>query len=69
MAGDFNGDGYMDLAVASHKAYGNHTNTSYIFWGGEDGINETRYTELPCIGPHGMCSVDIGNVMDRSDSE
>ncbi len=69
MAADFNGDGYMDLAVASHKAYGNHTNTSYIFWGSEDGINETRYTELPCIGPHGMCSVDIGNIMDRSDSE
>ena len=60
---DFNGDGYIDLAVASHKAYGNHVNNSYIFWGGEDGINEQRYTELPCRGPHGMCSVDIGNIM------
>jgi len=69
MAGDFNGDGYIDLAVASHKAYGNHTASSYVFWGGEDGINEQRYTELPSIGPHGMCSVDIGNIMDRSDSE
>lgn len=69
MSGDFNGDGYMDLAVASHKAYGNHVNNSYIFWGGPDGINEQRYTELPSRGPHGMCSVDIGNIMDRSDSE
>ncbi len=69
LAGDFNGDGYIDLAVASHKAYGNHVNMSYVFWGGEDGINEQRYTELPCRGPHGMCSVDIGNIMDRSDSE
>ena len=69
LAGDFNGDGYIDLAVASHKAYGNHVNKSYIFWGGEDGINEQRYTELPGRGPHGMCSVDIGNIMDRSDSE
>ena len=69
MSGDFNGDGYIDLAVASHKAYGNHVNDSYIFWGGPDGINEQRYTKLPCRGPHGMCSMDIGNIMDRSDSE
>ncbi len=69
LAGDFNGDGYIDLAVASHKAYGNHVCSSYVFWGGEDGINEQRYTELPCRGPHGMCSVDIGNIVDRSDSE
>jgi len=69
MAGDFNGDGYMDLAVASHKAYGNHVNKSYVFWGGPDGINENRYTELPCRGPHGMSTACIGNIMDRSDSE
>lgn len=69
MSGDFNGDGYIDLAVASHKAFGNHVNDSYIFWGGPDGINENRYTALPGRGPHGMCSVDIGNIMDRSDSE
>lgn len=69
LAGDFNGDGYIDLLVASHKAYGNHVNKSYIFWGGEDGINEQRYTELPCRGPHGTASVDIGNIMDRSNSE
>ncbi len=69
LSGDFNGDGYIDLAVASHKAYGSHVNSSYIFWGGEDGINEQRYTELPCRGPHGMCSVDIGNIVDRSNSE
>lgn len=69
MAGDFNGDGYIDLAVASHKAYGNHVCSSYIFWGGPDGINETRYTELPGRGPHGMCSMAIGNIMDRSESE
>lgn len=69
LAGDFNNDGYIDLVVASHKAYGNHITKSYIFWGGEDGINENRYTELSSRGPHGTCSVDIGNIMDRSDSE
>ncbi len=69
LAGDFNGDGYIDLAVASHKKNGNHVCDSYIFWGGEDGINENRYTALPTRGPHGMHSVDIGNIMDRTDSE
>ena len=69
MAGDFNGDGYIDLAVASHKAYGAHVCSSYIFWGGPDGIDENRYTELPGRGPHGLCSMAIGNIMDRSESE
>lgn len=69
MAGDFNGDGYVDLAVASHKNDGHHVTDSYVFWGGPDGINENRYTALPGRGPHGMCSVDIGNLMDRGDEE
>ena len=69
MAGDFNGNGYIDLAVASHKEYGHHVTGSYVFWGGPDGINEQRFTELPGRGAHGMCSVDIGNIMDRSDKE
>ncbi len=69
LSGDFNGDGYIDLAVASHKKDGHHVCDSFIFWGGEDGINEQRFTALPSIGPHGMCSADIGNIMDRSDSE
>ena len=69
LAGDFNGDGYVDLAVASHKNDGHHVTDSYVFWGGPDGINENRYTALPGRGPHGMCSVDIGNLMDRGDEE
>ncbi len=69
IAGDFNGDGYTDLLVISHKREGNHTAKSFIYWGGEDGINQNRFTALPSQGPHGGSSVDIGNIMDRSDSE
>ncbi len=69
MAADFNGDGYIDLAIASHKKEGHHVCDSFIYWGGPDGINDQRYTKLPTKGPHGMCSVDIGNIMDRGDSE
>lgn len=69
VAGDFNFDGYVDLAVASHKKEGNHVCESYVYWGGPDGINETRRTVLPTRGVHGMTTVDIGNIMDRSDNE
>ncbi len=69
MSGDFNGDGYIDLVVANHKTAGNHVNDSVIYWGGPDGINEERFSLLPSRGPHGVCTVDVGNIMDRGNSE
>lgn len=69
VSGDFNGDGYTDLAVACHKEYGNHCSHSFVFWGGPDGLSETRKTVLPTVGPHGMSTVDPGNIMDRGDRE
>ena len=69
VSGDFNGDGYTDLAVACHKEYGNHEAHSFIFWGGPDGLSDERKTVLPTTGPHGMCTVDPGNIMDRGPKE
>lgn len=69
VSGDFNGDGYTDLAVACHKEYGNHESHSFIFWGGPDGLIEDRKTVLPTCGPHGMSTIDPGNIMDRGDRE
>jgi hypothetical protein len=69
VAGDFNGDGYADLAIACHKKYGNHLSESFVLWGGPDGLSETGKTILPTSGPHGMSIVDPGNIMDRSDHE
>ena len=69
VAGDFNHDGYIDLAVGSHKREGNHVCESFVYWGGPDGIREERRTALPTRGVHGMTTVDIGNIMDRSDDE
>lgn len=69
VAGDFNGDGYTDLAIACHKEYGNHVSHSFIFWGGPDGLSFDRKTVLPTIGPHGMSTVDPGNIMDRGPKE
>lgn len=69
VSGDFNGDGYTDLAIACHKEYGNHVSHSFIFWGGPEGLSDERKTVLPTIGPHGMSTVDPGNIMDRGPKE
>ena len=69
VSGDFNGDGYTDLAVACHKTHGNHEGQSFIFWGGPDGLSEDRKTSLPTIGPHGMCTIDPGNILNRGNKE
>jgi len=69
ISGDFNGDGYTDLAVACHKEYGDHCSRSFIFWGGPDGLSDERKTILPTFGPHGMITVNPGNIKDRSDKE
>ncbi|PWM45157.1 MAG: hypothetical protein DBX47_04780 [Clostridiales bacterium] len=69
VAGDFDGDGYTDLAVACHKGFGDHCSTSYVFHGGPDGLSDDCKTELNTVGPHGMTTVDPGNIMDRRDDE
>ena len=69
IAGDFNGDGYCDLALASHKDEGDHRTTSYIYWGTPNGITEEGRVEVPTYGPHGMSTIDPGNMMDRGDKE
>ena len=62
-------DGYIDLAIANHKVNGDHKGFSCVWWNGPNGFNRERCTELPTNGPHGMYSTEIGNIMDRSNSE
>ncbi len=69
LAGDFNGDGWVDLAVACHKTYGNHVGRSQVWWNGPEGFSEKRRTLLPTLGPHGMIAVDPGNILDRGPEE
>ena len=69
LAADFNEDGWIDLAVANHKTYGNHTGQSHVWWNGPDGFSENRRTSLPTLGPHGMLAVDPGNITNRSPEE
>ena len=69
MAADFNEDGYIDVAVANHKVYGDHRGYSSVWWNGPEGFRSDKCTNLPTDGPHGMISTDIGNILDRSNSE
>lgn len=69
VAADFNEDGWIDIAVANHKTYGNHTGYSQVWWNGPEGFSERNVLLLPTLGPHGMTTVDPGNIMDRSQEE
>jgi len=69
MAADFNEDGFIDLAVANHKVFGDHHGYSTVWWNSEDGFNPKNCTNLPSEGPHGMISAEIGDIMNRSFSE
>lgn len=69
VAGDFNEDGWLDLAVANHKVWGDHVGWSAVWWNGPEGFSEDRQTRLPTSGPHGMVAVGPGNIMDRGPEE
>lgn len=69
LACDLNEDGYTDLIISNHRAYGNHRTDSAIWWNGPDGFDEKNRTFLPTLGPHDMVAVDVGNIMDRGHEE
>jgi hypothetical protein len=69
VAVDFDEDGWVDLAIANHKIEGDHIGWSGVWWNGPDGFSESRQTQLPTKGPHGMICVDPGNIADRGDEE
>ena len=69
IAADFNEDGYVDLAVANHKVWGDHVAYSEVWWNSSEGFSPQRTTRLPTSGPHGMTSVEPGNIMDRGPEE
>ena len=69
VAADFNENGYVDLAVANHKVWGDQVAYSEVWWNGPDGFAESRTTRLPSSGPHGMSSVAPGNIADGGPEE
>lgn len=69
IAADFNQDGRVDLAVANHKVFGDHTGYSEVWWNGTEGFLPSRTTKLPTCGPHGMSAIEPGNLLTRGPEE
>ncbi len=69
LAADFDEDRHTDLAIAYHKVHGDHLGHSAVWWSGVDGLSPDRVTRLPTSGPHGMTSVEPGNILDRGPEE
>ena len=42
---------------------------SEVWWNGPEGFVKDRATRLPSSGPHGMTSVEPGNIADRGPEE
>jgi hypothetical protein len=66
MAGDFNGDGRIDLAVSCHSRNGTHLTNSKVFYNDGKRFKQAPWVELPTIGSHYMQRADVGNLYDRS---
>ena len=69
VAADFNGNGWIDLAVANHKVEGDHIGDSAVWWNGPEGFSAERVTRLPTSGPHGMRAVSPHSIADRGAEE
>ncbi len=58
-AGDLNGDGFADLAIANSQDNSTFDVPSYVYWGGADGFAAERRLELATFG---AVSVAIGDL-------
>ena len=47
----------------------NHRGDSAVWWNAPEGFSAARTTRLPTSGPHGMTSVEPGNIADRGPEE
>ncbi len=65
MAGDFNGDGKLDLAVNAHTRHGDHRTQSRILYNDGRRFENPTIQKLPTNGPHLMWAEDVGHVYHR----
>lgn len=65
MAGDFNGDGRIDLAVNAHTRHGDHRTQSRVFYNDGHRFENPTIQKLPTNGPHLMWAEDVGHIYHR----
>ncbi len=64
-AGDFNGDGKMDLALLAHTVDGSHQTLSRVYYNDGQRFASPQVQYLPTIGPHYIYRAEIGHIYDR----
>lgn len=69
IVGDFNNDGWKDLALANHKIKTQHNSYSQVWYNDQGRFSPENTVKLPSKGPHGMISAPMSNGIDRSASE
>lgn len=57
--GDFNHDGFADIAIANTSDGVSSTVPSYVYWGSTNGFDVKHRTELPTLSATGVTAVDI----------
>ncbi len=58
-AGDFNGDGYTDLAFSNHHDNSSYVVDSVVFYGSASGIDGSSFTDLPTLGAYELLVEDL----------
>ena len=66
MAGDFDQDGLLDLAVVCHTRHGDHRIDSKVFYNDGNRFTAPRTVGLPSLGAHTIYLTDLGHIYDRS---
>ena len=69
IAADFDGDGWIDLAIGYHRVEAEHKAHSAVWWNGPEGFSDRRVTTLPTDGPHGISNIEPGSITDRGPEE
>lgn len=59
--GDFNRDGWPDLAIANSSNGKTARVPSYIYWGSSAGFSAERRAELPTLGAKGVAAADMND--------
>jgi hypothetical protein len=65
MAGDFNGDGRIDLIVNCHTRHGDHRTQSRVFYNDGRRFEDPTIQKLPTSGPHLIWATDVGHIYHR----
>jgi hypothetical protein len=65
LAGDFDRDGRLDLAVSCHSKDGDHYTDSRVFFNDGRRFEQPRVQRLPTHGPHWIWQQDMGHIAHR----